>query len=618
MPYQVNYTDPNSGSITVEDNTVNSQLSLSFPGNNATGYPKIIGDNFLHLLENFANATAPDSPVIGQLWYDATASQLKVFDGSNFVAAGNVKKGTARPTAAIVGDLFADSTLQQLFMWTGSNWLLVGPQFSESQEAGIKVETITSTGSPQVVVALYVNSVRLAILSTSTFTPNPAIDGYTTILPGINLVTDSTNSPGIPAVYYELNGVATYAKNLVTGEGANREVVALADLAKLNEPNEFTHPITIISKEGINLLGAKLSVSENIGTIGNVQLINETATADTDIIIGSQVVLRVSTTDSVLSSNLQVSGNTGLTVDNSVTIAGTSSASLVTAGGASIAKNLSVAGSLAITGESTTASIVPADTNVSNLGTALKKWNAVYADSIVATNITGNVVGTISSASSAGQLQTSVPFAVTGDATSSAPVQFDGTQVAINIPVTLAKSCIANKSAVSLTNLEGSNSFLLSTSADELKRVTLTTLSRKIGATPVGAVIMYAGNTIPEGYLLCDGSLLSSVTYSLLYGAISTQFGSSTISGILYFKLPDFRGRVPLGSTSMTNGLTGVSARPAQEANTVTLQPLGNRGGSLTAAVGTGGTINITGGTNSLTTTDPFLAMNYLIYTGKY
>ena len=39
MAYTVNHTDvANKGSITVEDNTINQQTSLSLPGRNTTAY----------------------------------------------------------------------------------------------------------------------------------------------------------------------------------------------------------------------------------------------------------------------------------------------------------------------------------------------------------------------------------------------------------------------------------------------------------------------------------------------------------------------------------------------------------------------------------------------------
>ncbi len=59
-------------------------------------------------------------------------------------------------------------------------------------------------------------------------------------------------------------------------------------------------------------------------------------------------------------------------------------------------------------------------------------------------------------------------------------------------------------------------------------------------AVPPGTVIAYAGSTIPEGYLLCDGSSISRATYSNLFKAIGIIYGVG--DGSTTFNLPDYRG----------------------------------------------------------------------------
>ena len=120
MAYTINFTDvSNKGSITVEDNTLNVQTSLSFPGRNTTAYGTAINENFLHLLENFAAPNPPANPAEGQVWYDnsTTVNQLKVYDGTNWVASGGVKKGNNQPDidTSIKGDLWVDTANQQLY-----------------------------------------------------------------------------------------------------------------------------------------------------------------------------------------------------------------------------------------------------------------------------------------------------------------------------------------------------------------------------------------------------------------------------------------------------------------------------------------------------------------------
>ena len=84
MSYTLNYTDTitNPNGIVVEDYQLNTtDTSLAFVGKNFTGYSEHIGENFLHLLENFASSTppAPEQRITGQLWYDTSASVLKIY-----------------------------------------------------------------------------------------------------------------------------------------------------------------------------------------------------------------------------------------------------------------------------------------------------------------------------------------------------------------------------------------------------------------------------------------------------------------------------------------------------------------------------------------------------------
>src|SRR6056300_186658 len=129
MAYQINFTDSvNKGSIEVVDNDINQDTSLRLPGRNTTNFGEAVLTNFLHLLENFANNNPPSNPVEGQLWYDNTSQNdtLKVYDGTNWVSAGGLKKGTDEPdiSNSVLGDLWVNTGTQQLYLYSGSGWVL--------------------------------------------------------------------------------------------------------------------------------------------------------------------------------------------------------------------------------------------------------------------------------------------------------------------------------------------------------------------------------------------------------------------------------------------------------------------------------------------------------------
>ena len=62
---------------------------------------------------------------------------------------------------------------------------------------------------------------------------------------------------------------------------------------------------------------------------------------------------------------------------------------------------------------------------------------------------------------------------------------------------------------------------------------------------PTGSIVMFGGLSAPSDWLLCNGALVSRSTYSDLFTAIGTTFGSG--DGLTTFKLPDLRSRFPVG-----------------------------------------------------------------------
>jgi microcystin-dependent protein len=93
------------------------------------------------------------------------------------------------------------------------------------------------------------------------------------------------------------------------------------------------------------------------------------------------------------------------------------------------------------------------------------------------------------------------------------------------------------------------------------KTLTAPTITAPLISAWVGMVVDFAGTTAPTGWLLCYGQAISRTTYSVLFSAISTTYGTG--DGSTTFNLPDLRGRVVAGQDDMggssANRLTGVS-----------------------------------------------------------
>jgi len=70
MAYVINKT--NGGIFaTVADGTIDTSSSMTIVGRNYSGYGEFLGENFVKILENSANSSAPGNPLEGQLWYDS-------------------------------------------------------------------------------------------------------------------------------------------------------------------------------------------------------------------------------------------------------------------------------------------------------------------------------------------------------------------------------------------------------------------------------------------------------------------------------------------------------------------------------------------------------------------
>jgi microcystin-dependent protein len=78
---------------------------------------------------------------------------------------------------------------------------------------------------------------------------------------------------------------------------------------------------------------------------------------------------------------------------------------------------------------------------------------------------------------------------------------------------------------------------------------------------PAGSVQMFAGSTVPTGWLLCNGAAISRTgANAALFAAIGVTYGAG--DGSTTFNLPDMRSRMPIGAgtgTGLTNRTLGTA-----------------------------------------------------------
>jgi microcystin-dependent protein len=78
--------------------------------------------------------------------------------------------------------------------------------------------------------------------------------------------------------------------------------------------------------------------------------------------------------------------------------------------------------------------------------------------------------------------------------------------------------------------------------------VTQEKLNSSVTLVPTGAVMPFAMNTAPSGWLAANGSAVSRTTYAALFAAIGTTYGAG--NGSTTFTLPDLRASFVRGAGS--------------------------------------------------------------------
>lgn len=566
MPYIVNFTDnENKLPITVFDNQSDASTSLDFPGRNVTGYGQIIAENFLHLLENFAKDAAPPNPVEGQLWYDTSDNILKIWDNTIWKAASGIQKSSVAPPTeeSKVGELWVDTINQQLYIYSGARWILVGPNFSTGLRSGPLVESfIDSDNISQVVLTFYVEDVPVAIISKENFTPKISIAGFPQIKSGFNLTAlDVGNATFSTKIY----GTNTASDALIIGD---TEVLA-GKFLRSDITNTTEFGFNVRNNAGITV-GANgtfnLATSDTAAKIYNssagssIDIQTNRAGDPTTIIrvIDNTVGINVDLPEEALDVDGNIQSNGSLILTNTSPSTNLNNGTIITAGGAAIGKNLLVGDGLTVTGTSNFSNIQPATTDSFDCGTSSKRWNNIHTKTLIAENIegvlNGNIVG---NASTATNLRFTTRFRIQGDIT--APdIQFDGLVGGLDkvFDTTLTSAIISSKSEPNPNVSIPEDTILVFRAGTGLIKQKRNTFVADL-AVPIGAILPFAGINPPFGYLLCDGAEVERSKFSNLFDIISTTYnGSLPLVGVGTYRLPDLRGRFPLGKDNMDNGIT--------------------------------------------------------------
>ena len=525
-------------------------------------------------------------------------NSLKVYDGTSWLDAGGLKKSSAEPTASLSnpGDLWVDVDNQQLYLFTGSNWVLVGPEFSDGLVTGAAATKITGTDNKEyTVLKIDILDQPTALISTSTFTPKSKISGFDVISPGINLSTADIAGSGAPkfigtseqAEGLVVSGVTVAAENFLRADTTSTTVgqikvknnsgIQIGTGGQLNLGVEGEAGVIQHNTPGSNIdfrvrEGNTTKTVIRIDSTTNVGINNLAPDEDLDVIGNIQVS---SKTGDALSGRIKVESIVGSSVFGE--------GSIVTKGGVGIAENLNVGGTGSFIGDLKTTSITPSATVVHNIGSNLLRYDQVYANTFIG-NVQGNVSGTVSGrAGSADRLGSSTTFQMTGDV-SAQSFAFDGqTGGSIKTFTTsISNAIISNKDQLNDV-FNGDELLINKTQGDNqgLYRVSKQNLLKSIPLVPAGVLSPYGGSEAPSGWLLCDGSIILKSQYNLLWQAIGHNFLDPALladNGVGTFALPDMRGRFPLGLDNMNDN-------PANRVTSSAADAVGNSLGAESVSI---------------------------------
>jgi hypothetical protein len=205
--------------IVLQDGTIDTSTSLGLVGRNYVGYGETQNENFVYLLENFANDSPPARPIAGQIWFDTTTNIANVYNGTAWGPVGAAKLSSTAPADPNAGYIWLDTTANQLKIWTGAEWGFIGPEavagFGVTRARSVALDD--SNGNPQPVIFLEADDTVIAICTSSDFTINPSssIAGFT------NNLTTGINLSSTAKLKGDVTGNATSADRLSTARFIN-------------------------------------------------------------------------------------------------------------------------------------------------------------------------------------------------------------------------------------------------------------------------------------------------------------------------------------------------------------------------------------------------------------
>ena len=286
MSYTINDTT-GATVVILKDGTIDTTTTdISLFGKGYAGFGEKLNENFVKLLENFSNTTAPDNKVKGQLWYDATNNQVNVYTGVKWKPVGGSTTTITQPTSSVKGDMWFDTTNSQLYVYSGNDWVLIGPTSVAGSGVTLMVPEVveSSLGTNKNILKGVVGDTVIYVVASEEFNPKntagtPGAElitaGFSTVYKGITLSSALAGN--------KFQGTATLAEGLYDTIGA--VAISASQFLRADANDTTSGSLGVINDSGVTIgadsdltlsisgLDAKLKNNTNNGTL---QLENNT------------------------------------------------------------------------------------------------------------------------------------------------------------------------------------------------------------------------------------------------------------------------------------------------------------------------------------------------------
>jgi microcystin-dependent protein len=491
MPYLVTKTD---GTIltTVQDGTIDYTTALALPGPNYVGYGSELNENLVHLLENFAGNTTPSGiSVEGQLYFDKGNQILKVFTTQGYVPVSGVTNSGIQPALSKDGDIWFNTITNQMSIWDNGQFKPIGPIYTKAQGVSgalpVSIDDATTSGLTHNIIKIQFGKTVFATLSKDdSFVPSGFDPGFPTINPGITL-NSNISRPSM-----NTNVVGNLTGNVVATTVTTGRLIG-------------------------NVVASTLSGALTGNVVGN--LTGNTAGVHTGNVVASSVQ---ATTVSTLNAQITGGAVSGLATMSATSVQATNFSSgnvLITNGAATL--NTLTANTAQLTNvTSGNATINGGNVNsLITLSAAQSTLTNLLSTTAQITNFSsGNVQiagGSLAVTNSTVENETATNF-------SSGNAQITGGSVTNLTTLTATAGTVAVLTAANLqaasgnvSGITGANNAFVKTDLQSSTATTANVLtnSTAIATTafvhnvmPSGAIIMFAGATIPYGWHICDGT----------------------------------------------------------------------------------------------------------------